>query len=274
MGTVLIRFPSSQPPNLFPHPGFLTGTKYGRPKDPNMATPDQLSSVELSPADHTDSDEPSSAQSSLASPIASVTNTHELNSGSGLSGTPRPRAVFRGSTSTFITSSEGLPLANSVLKTLYSEVGKPDERALGFYTWNKSLFWTHLGRPMELARLNFQACPISVTVNPLTTSAGAMDVIPGHHTEGSLENTPFEIHSTSLHYDKISLGENIFKIFDRIFLEAPVGYVRKAPEEIRSQFLIRSFLGSRPSREVLKTSAEAFDSQISAGDFGELLRRL
>ncbi|KAG0152540.1 hypothetical protein CROQUDRAFT_85649 [Cronartium quercuum f. sp. fusiforme G11] len=28
-----------------------------------------------------------------------------------------------------------------------------------------------------------------------------------------------------LHYDKISLGENIFKIFDRIFLEAPVDYV-------------------------------------------------
>ncbi|KAG0147358.1 hypothetical protein CROQUDRAFT_91627, partial [Cronartium quercuum f. sp. fusiforme G11] len=56
--------------------------------------------------------------------------------------------------------------------------------------------------------------------------------------------------------------------------KAPVGYVRKAPEEIRSQFLIRSFSGSRPSREVLKTSAEAFDSQISAGDFGELLRRL
>ncbi|KAG0144661.1 hypothetical protein CROQUDRAFT_659726 [Cronartium quercuum f. sp. fusiforme G11] len=207
MDSVLIRFPSSQPPNLFPHPGFLTGTKYGRPKDPNTATPDQLSSVELSSADHTDSDEPSSAQSSLATPIAPVTNVPEppprtslspmntktrgLNFGSGLSGTPRPRAAFRGSTSTFIKSSEGLPLANSVLKTLYSEVGEPDERALGFYTWNKSLFWTHLGRPTELARLNFQAYPTSVTVNPLTTSAGAMDVIVGFASGDLLYFDPF-----------------------------------------------------------------------------------
>ncbi|KAG0142304.1 hypothetical protein CROQUDRAFT_97715 [Cronartium quercuum f. sp. fusiforme G11] len=34
------------------------------------------------------------------------------------------------------------------------------------------------------------------------------------------------------------------------------------------------FRASRPSLEVVKTSAEAFDSKISAGDFGELLGRL
>ncbi|KAG0149663.1 hypothetical protein CROQUDRAFT_89011 [Cronartium quercuum f. sp. fusiforme G11] len=70
------------------------------------------------------------------------------------------------------------------------------------------------------------------------------------------------------------LGKIFFEIFDRIFLEGPIDYVRKAPEEIGIQFLIGSFSGSRPSLEVVKTSAEAFDSQISAGNFGELLRRL
>ncbi|KAG0139855.1 hypothetical protein CROQUDRAFT_100949 [Cronartium quercuum f. sp. fusiforme G11] len=60
----------------------------------------------------------------------------------------------------------------------------------------------------------------------------------------------------------------------KIFLEGLIGYVRKAPEEIGSRFLIGSFLGSQPSLEVVKTSAEAFDSKISAGDFGELLGRL
>ncbi|KAG0152004.1 hypothetical protein CROQUDRAFT_650589 [Cronartium quercuum f. sp. fusiforme G11] len=56
-----------------------------------------------------------------------------------------------------------------------------------------------------------------------------------------------------VHYDKIFLGKKIFNISDQIFLEAPVGYVQEAPEDI---------------------GTEASDSKISAGDFGELLGRL
>ncbi|KAG0152040.1 hypothetical protein CROQUDRAFT_86260 [Cronartium quercuum f. sp. fusiforme G11] len=73
---------------------------------------------------------------------------------------------------------------------------------------------------------------------------------------------------------RLPLGKRLLKSLTESFLETPVGYVQKAPEEIGSRFLIRSLSGSRPLLEVVNTSAEAFDSKISTGDFGELLGRL
>lgn len=219
LDTIVVRFPPAQAPNLFPHPGFLTGTKYGRPKDtpaeviisePGVAV-DQNDSVHLS-------DDPASQQSSMATAVVAQTThspTNQLGGvidpssrinlspaqvhkgrGSPFSSSsaaspvvqlsPRPRAAFKGSTSTFIKSSDGLPLPHSVLKTLYTPSAdtsraEPEERTFGFYTWNKTLFWTQLcgARAIELARLNFQACPTCVAVNRSSASAASLDVLVG-----------------------------------------------------------------------------------------------
>ncbi|PLW28722.1 hypothetical protein PCANC_13511 [Puccinia coronata f. sp. avenae] len=127
----------------------------------------------------------------------------------------RPRAAFKGSTSTFIKSSDGLPIPQSVIRTFYgtsadssssfssSSSSSPslagreegEERTFGFYTWNKSLTFVQLSPPRPsgetIARLTFAACPTHVCVNPYTASASTLDVVIGFATGDLMYFDPF-----------------------------------------------------------------------------------
>ncbi|KAG0146101.1 hypothetical protein CROQUDRAFT_93005 [Cronartium quercuum f. sp. fusiforme G11] len=77
------------------------------------------------------------------------------------------------------------------------------------------------------------------------------------------------------YYDKISLGEKIFKIFDRVFLEGPIGYVRKLLRRSGVDSSSGAFRAPDLRWRFWKTSAEAFDSQISKSEAaGRALGRL
>ncbi|KAH9813532.1 catabolite repressor protein [Melampsora americana] len=267
--TIFIKFSSSHAPNLFLHPAFLSGTKYGRSRDPTSVEPTISEPILVDQADSShSSDDPSSLQSSvgnlnppsthmptnqLGGIVESHTNlptrttlspmtakTRAMNFGSTLSSlssnptgihsmsplspnslvqiSPRPRAAFKGSNSTFIKSSEGLPLSQSVLKSLYgsSNPDHPDseERTFAFYTWNKTLIWTHLvsGKPIELAKLVFQSFPTSVAINQSTASAGTLDIILGFASGDLIYFDPFCARYTRLNKGGCVSSSSVSKV--------------------------------------------------------------
>lgn len=268
--TIVIKFSSSQAPNLFSHPAFLSGTKYGRSRDPASVEPTISEPTLVDQADSIhSSDDPASLQSSVGNlnppsthmptnqlggiaeshpnPPTSRTSlspmsakTRAINFGTTLSSlssnpagthsssplspnslvqiSPRPRAAFKGSNSTFIKSSEGLPLSQSVLKALYgsSNTDNPEseERTFAFYTWNKTLIWTHLvsGRPIELAKLAFQSFPTCVAINQSTASAGTLDVILGFASGDLIYFDPFCARYTRLNKGGCVSSSSVSKV--------------------------------------------------------------
>ncbi|CAH7670215.1 WD40-repeat-containing domain protein [Phakopsora pachyrhizi] len=150
----------------------------------------------------------SSTFTSLSNTKAGTTNhatsaSHHPSSINNLSS--RPRAAFKGSTSTFIKSSDGLPLPHSLLKTFYAASTEPntagyskeegEERLFGFYTWNRTVTWVQLspGRQSgdSLVKITFQAPPTCVSVNRFTASFNALDVIIGFSTGDLVYFDPF-----------------------------------------------------------------------------------
>lgn len=85
---------------------------------------------------------PSSKKKALSSPF-SIPTLSSLGSGSD-SSSSRPIRQFRGTSSTFVRSWEGLPLSQFQLKTLAdSNAGR--ETLFGFYTSGKGVVWTEIG---------------------------------------------------------------------------------------------------------------------------------
>lgn len=267
--TIVIKFSSSQAPNLFSHPAFLSGTKYGRSRDPASVEPTISEPTLVDQADSIHSaDDPSSLQSSVGNlnppsthmptnQLGGIAETHTappsrstlspmsaktraINFGSTLSSlssnptgthsssplspnnlvqiSPRPRAAFKGSNSTFIKSSEGLPLSQSVLKALYgssnTDTPESEERTFAFYTWNKTLIWTHLvaGRPIELAKLAFQSFPTCIAINQATASAGTLDVIIGFASGDLIYFDPFCARYTRLNKGGCVSNSSVSKV--------------------------------------------------------------
>ncbi|KAA1099931.1 hypothetical protein PGT21_025350 [Puccinia graminis f. sp. tritici] len=171
----------------------------------------------------------SSTLSSLSN--ASRNGTHSLssyatNSQSNLNPlSSRPRAAFKGSTSTFIKSSEGLPLPQSVIKTFYgsssessSSTGRDEgeERTFAFYTWNKSVIFAQLSpsRPAgeTLFRLSFADNPTHVSLNHHTVSATSLDVVIGFSTGDLIYFDPFCARYTRLNKGGCISGSAVSKI--------------------------------------------------------------
>ncbi|KAI7944976.1 hypothetical protein MJO28_010671 [Puccinia striiformis f. sp. tritici] len=177
--TISIHFPLLPPPNPFPHPGFLSATKYSNKK---INGPDI--DEELIDASSSSTDDQSHKIHSKKSVSSGITNN-------------RPRAAFKGSTSTFIKSSEGLPIPQSTIKTFYTETAGEDggeERTFGLYTWNKSLFFVQLSPPTntsQIFRINFASYPSAIRINKQTISASSIEIIVGFTSGDILYFDPF-----------------------------------------------------------------------------------
>ncbi|KNZ43768.1 hypothetical protein VP01_988g6 [Puccinia sorghi] len=138
----------------------------------------------------------------------------------------RPRAAFKGSTSTFIKSSEGLPLPQSLIKSFYASSSdssssstsrdEGEERTFGFYTWNKSLTFVQLSPPRPsaetLVRLTFAAFPTHVSVNHHTASPASLDVVIGFSTGDLIYFDPFCARYTRLNKSGCISGSAVSKI--------------------------------------------------------------
>ncbi|KAK4058932.1 hypothetical protein OIO90_000378 [Microbotryomycetes sp. JL221] len=95
--------------------------------------------------------------------------------------TSRPSRQFRGTSSSFVRSWEGIPLSNQQLKTI-SEANVGREVVFGFWTQGKSVVWSEImpSRPKEaLARVVFSAAPTCVDVNQHTAAHNQLDVLVG-----------------------------------------------------------------------------------------------
>lgn len=181
------------------------------------------------------------AQPSAAAPLPKRRTTLGLSSlsslgasmGSGGASQPasRPKAAFKGTNSTFIKSSEGLPLAPQVLRSLASpDVGSPTDtkevdrtfavhttgkmvvfsemspnRTAPFPTSSSSAVGAGVGGSLSslsaststgssrdvLAKIVLSAIPTCVTVNPSTASPSLLDVLVGFSTGDILYFDPF-----------------------------------------------------------------------------------
>lgn len=109
-----------------------------------LNTPDSPGGAPLStlPTPILGSTTPSTKKKALSSPF-SIPTLSSLGS-SGDTSASRPIRQFRGTSSTFVRSWEGLPLSQFQLKTMAdSNAGK--ETLFGFYTSGKGVVWTEIG---------------------------------------------------------------------------------------------------------------------------------
>ncbi|SGY72562.1 BQ5605_C005g03182 [Microbotryum silenes-dioicae] len=101
--------------------------------------------------------------------------------GNGGGSNSRPSRPFRGTSSSFVRSWEGLPLQGATLKAI-AEAGQGRKTLFGFYTYGKGVVWCEIGqgRPKEaIARVMFSIAPTCVDVNRHTASHAQLDVLVG-----------------------------------------------------------------------------------------------
>lgn len=96
----------------------------------------------------------------------------------------RPLRQFRGTSSTFVRSWEGLPLTSVILKGLAEgNVGK--DAIFAFYTLGKGVVWSEIvpGRPKDhLCKVTFSVPPTCIDVCQATASHQQLDVLIGFAT--------------------------------------------------------------------------------------------
>ncbi|KAK4053745.1 hypothetical protein OIV83_001401 [Microbotryomycetes sp. JL201] len=98
--------------------------------------------------------------------------------------TSRPSRQFRGTSSSFVRSWEGIPQSNQQLKSI-AEANAGKAIVFGFWTQSKSVVWSEImpSRPKEaLARVVFSAAPTCVDVNQHTAAYNQIDVLVGFNT--------------------------------------------------------------------------------------------
>lgn len=163
--------------------------------------------------------------SSLSSLSGATKPSHSGNSQSHYNPlSSRPRAAFKGSTSTFIKSSEGLPMPQSLIRTFYgsssdssssSTRDEGEERTFGFYTWNKSVTFVQLSPPRPagetLVKLTFAAFPTHVSINHYTASSNSLDVVIGFSTGDLIYFDPFCARYTRLNKSGCISGSAVSK---------------------------------------------------------------
>ncbi|GAA5830344.1 hypothetical protein JCM11251_001316 [Rhodosporidiobolus azoricus] len=97
--------------------------------------------------------------------------------------TTRPARGFKGSSSSFVRSWEGLPLSQMQLRTIAeSNAGK--ETIFGFQTMGKAVVWTEIaqGKKDALSRIIFASFPTCIDANQHTASNTQVDVLIGFAT--------------------------------------------------------------------------------------------
>ena len=237
---------STDPLAYEPHPSEQTDSNASSADDPSSSSTSTYPSSNNQAAGSLEKTSLPPSTRSVASPIknrgltfsslsslsnASRNGTHSLASYSTSSQSnlnplsSRPRAAFKGSTSTFIKSSEGLPLPQSVIKTFYgsssessSSTGRDEgeERTFGFYTWNKSVIFAQLAPPRPagetLFRLSFAAFPTHVSINHHSASATSLDVVIGFSTGDLIYFDPFCARYTRLNKGGCISGSAVSKI--------------------------------------------------------------
>ncbi|GAA5968262.1 hypothetical protein JCM11641_003787 [Rhodosporidiobolus odoratus] len=103
--------------------------------------------------------------------------------GDGAISTTRPARTFKGSSSSFIRSWEGLPLSQPQLRTI-AEGNAGKETIFGFQTLGKSVVWHEIakGKKDALSRVVFSAFPTCIDANQHTASHTQMDILIGFAT--------------------------------------------------------------------------------------------
>ncbi|SCZ97719.1 BZ3500_MvSof-1268-A1-R1_Chr4-3g07404 [Microbotryum saponariae] len=140
------------------------------------------------------------------------------NSGTGGNGggsNSRPSRPFRGTSSSFVRSWEGLPLQGATLKAI-AEAGQGRKTLFGFYTHGKGVVWCEIGqgRPKEaIARVMFSIAPTCVDVNRHTASHAQLDVLVGF-CNGDIfwfgRSTPLEFHPRAVAGSILTESPDIF----------------------------------------------------------------
>ncbi|GAA5874953.1 hypothetical protein JCM3774_000458 [Rhodotorula dairenensis] len=97
--------------------------------------------------------------------------------------TSRPARTFKGSTSSFIRSWEGLPVSQVLLRTI-GEANAGRQTIFGFQTLGKVLLWHEISmnRKDSLSRIVFASFPTCVDANQHTASGTQIDVLVGFVT--------------------------------------------------------------------------------------------
>ncbi|GAA5978152.1 hypothetical protein JCM10908_004248 [Rhodotorula pacifica] len=97
--------------------------------------------------------------------------------------TSRPARTFKGSTSSFIRSWEGLPISQVLLRTI-AEANAGRQTIFGFQTLGKVLLWHEIGmgKKEPLSRIVFASFPTCIDANQHTASGTQIDVLVGFVT--------------------------------------------------------------------------------------------
>ncbi|GJN88567.1 hypothetical protein Rhopal_001533-T1 [Rhodotorula paludigena] len=107
-----------------------------------------------------------------------------LASGEGAAvATSRPARAFKGSSSSFIRSWEGLPLSQVQLKAI-AESNAGRDTIFGFQTLGKAIVWSEIGQGKKdaLARVIFSSFPTCIDANQHTASGSQIDVLIGFNS--------------------------------------------------------------------------------------------
>ncbi|GAA5885477.1 hypothetical protein JCM6882_009635 [Rhodosporidiobolus microsporus] len=101
----------------------------------------------------------------------------------GAVATTRPARAFKGSSSSFIRSWEGLPLSQVQLRTM-TEANAGRDTIFGFQTMGKTVVWSEIakGKKDALSRIIFASFPTCIDANQHTASNTQVDVLIGFST--------------------------------------------------------------------------------------------
>ncbi|GAA5848601.1 hypothetical protein JCM8547_004569 [Rhodosporidiobolus lusitaniae] len=102
------------------------------------------------------------------------------SAGDGGVGTSRPARAFKGSSSSFIRSWEGLPLSQAQLKTL-AEGNAGRDTIFAFQTIGKTVLWSDVGtgKKEPLSKIIFSTFPTCIDANQHTASHQQVDILIG-----------------------------------------------------------------------------------------------
>ncbi|KDE08072.1 hypothetical protein MVLG_01772 [Microbotryum lychnidis-dioicae p1A1 Lamole] len=134
--------------------------------------------------------------------------------GNGGGSNSRPSRPFRGTSSSFVRSWEGLPLQGATLKAI-AEAGQGRKTLFGFYTYGKGVVWCEIGqgRPKEaIARVMFSIAPTCVDVNRHTASHAQLDVLVGFCNGDIFWFDPFLARYTRLNKGGVITSSSITSI--------------------------------------------------------------
>ncbi|GAA6008987.1 hypothetical protein JCM10207_004056 [Rhodosporidiobolus poonsookiae] len=99
---------------------------------------------------------------------------------SGGVATSRPARAFKGSSSSFIRSWEGLPISQVQLRQI-AEANAGRNTVFGFQTSGKAVVWNEIGKGKKdaLSRIVFSHFPTCIAANQHTASSAQVDVLVG-----------------------------------------------------------------------------------------------